>query len=95
MRPPHLADATASPGIDAPDEYLCTVRAARRAARLFFQTGTHLTPAQFRDQLFRDHCLRYKDGPVERRIRLDAFRQEYAATVGQIVVEEGRLRATT
>lgn len=95
MRPHHLVGAHASMGVDAPFEYSLTAHAAHRAARLWFQTATELPAAQFRDQLFREHCQGYNYTPAERNGRQFAFRQAFATAIGHILVEEGRLRAAT
>lgn len=93
MRPHHLVGAHASMGVDAPLEYPQTARAAHRAAQLWFQTATAMPAAQFRDQLFREHCRGHNYTPAERNGQHLAFRQAFATAIGHILVEEGRLRA--
>lgn len=78
----------------APFRFPSTARAGRHAARLWFQSDTKLTAAQFRDLSFRDHCGDRVDTPAERKVRLHTFRLAFAEAVGNIVVEEGRFRAT-
>lgn len=77
----------------APLYFASTARAARHAAREWFRTPTTLSAAQFRDVQFQEHCRGRVDTPFERRIRHTAFNEAYAAAIGQIVVEEGRLHA--
>ncbi|MPS79660.1 MAG: hypothetical protein E2591_16450 [Achromobacter sp.] len=74
-------------------EFPSTARAARHAARTWFETAPTLTPAQFRDQQFRDHCKNKPDSALERRIRRAAFKQAFAEAMGHIVVEEARFHA--
>jgi len=93
----HMRDAP-DPGarcFGAPYEFPSTARAARHAARLWFQTETELTAAQFRDERFREHCAGRKDSQVEYRIRRAAFHRAFAEAIGHIVVEEGRFHAAT
>lgn len=78
---------------DARFEYPSTARAARQAARDWFQSDTLLSAQQFRNQEFESHCAGRTDSPVERRIRRHTFDQAFAKAIGQIVVEEGRYRA--
>lgn len=74
-------------------EFPSTARAARASARLWFQSQTPLSPAQFRDQQFRAHCEGKTDSAIERRVRRRAFDQAFAAAIGHIVVDEGRFHA--
>lgn len=74
-------------------EFPSTARAARHAARTWFEAAPGVPPAEYRDQQFRLHCRGKPDSPIERRIRRDAFKQAYAEAVGHIVVEEARLHA--
>lgn len=89
-----LQSGRPAPGRHEPRfEYPSTARAARQAARNWFQSDTLLSALQFRDQEFEAHCVGRTDTPLERRIRRDAFHQAFAKAIGQIVVEEGRYRA--
>ncbi|MNL30644.1 hypothetical protein D3C87_1523920 [compost metagenome] len=74
-------------------EFPSTARAARHAARTWFETAPDVPPAQYRDQQFRLHCQDKPDSPLERRIRRSAFRQAFAEAMGHIVVEEARFHA--
>lgn len=87
------ADAIASRGHHASFEFPSTARAARHAARTWFETAPDLSPAKYRDQQFRDHCKDKPDSALERRIRRDAFKQAFAEAIGHIVVEEARFHA--
>lgn len=79
----------------APFEYPSTARAGWHAARLWLYSETDLSPAQFRDQHFQMHCADRHDSAGERRIRRDTFYQAFAGVIGHILIEEGRLRATS
>ncbi|MFY2007033.1 hypothetical protein ACOTCS_24725 [Achromobacter xylosoxidans] len=72
-------------------EYPSTARAARQAARAWFEAAPDASPARFRDLKFIEHCKGKFDTSLERRIRQDAFKQAFAEAIGHIVVEEGRL----
>lgn len=74
-------------------EFPSTARAARASARLWFESQTALSPAQFRDQQFRDHCQGKQDSALEHRVRRRAFHQAFAEAMGHILVEEGRFYA--
>ncbi|WYX07978.1 hypothetical protein WJ978_18250 [Achromobacter xylosoxidans] len=76
-------------------EYPSTERAARVAAREWFQSTTRLTAAQFRDMKLSEHSSRHDDAAVEYLVRQDTFRRAFAAEVGKILVDEGRLNANT
>lgn len=93
MRSKFFADAHASHGLHASFEFPSTARAARHAARTWFETAPDMTPAQYRDQQFVAHCKGKPDSALERRIRRDAFKQAYAEAMGHIVVEEARFHA--
>ncbi|OAE64095.1 hypothetical protein A7J71_19615 [Achromobacter insolitus] len=93
MRSTTLAGARTPRGYDATFEYPSTARAGRHAARLWFEEATPLSPAQFRDKHFRDHCQGKQDTPTERDVRKSAFDQAFMEAVGHIVVEEGRFYA--
>lgn len=74
-------------------EYPSTERAARLAAREWFQSTTRLTAAQFRDMRLSEHCRQWDDTAMEYLVRQDAFRRAFASEVGKIQVDEGRLNA--
>jgi len=74
-------------------EFPSTARAARHAARTWFEAPPEMSPAQYRDQQYIEHCRGKADSPLERRIRRDAFKQAFAEAMGHIVVEEARLHA--
>ncbi|AYD66042.1 hypothetical protein DVB37_20530 [Achromobacter sp. B7] len=74
-------------------EFPSTARAARHAARTWFESAPNLPPAQYRDQQFRAHCADKTDSPLERRVRRAAFKQAFAEAMGHIVVEEARFHA--
>ncbi|SEK05134.1 hypothetical protein [Achromobacter sp. NFACC18-2] len=74
-------------------EYPSTARAARHAARTWFEAAPGVAPAQYRDQQFMAHCEGKRDSALERKIRRHAFRQAYAEAIGHIVVEEARFHA--
>lgn len=76
-------------------EYPSTERAARLAAREWFQSSTRLSAAQFRDMKLSEYSTRQDDSAVEYLVRQDAFRRAFAAEVGKILVDEGRLNANT
>lgn len=75
----------------APFEYPSSARAGWYAARLWFQSDTHVPPALFRDQQFRRHCDGRHDSAYEQDIRRDTFYRAFAESIGSIVIEEGRL----
>lgn len=93
MRSTPHADAIAFRGQHASFEFPSTARDARQAARTWFEAATEMSPAQYRDRRFIEHCKGKADSPLERRIRRDAFTQAFAEAVGHIVVEEARLHA--
>ena len=74
-------------------EYPSTERAARLAAREWFQSATRLTAAQFRDRKLGEHCKEWDDTAVQHLVRQDTFHRAFAAEVGKILVDEGRLNA--
>lgn len=76
-------------------EYPSTERAARLTARRWFQSTPRLTAAQFRDLKLCEHSSRHDDAAVEYLVRQDTFRHAFAAEVGKILVDEGRLNANT
>lgn len=78
----------------APFEYPSTARAGWHAARQWFQSDSHMPPASFRDQQFRQHCAGRHDSVFERNIRRDTFYRAFAESIGSIFIEEGRLRET-
>lgn len=88
-----MAGAIAPRSPSARLDFPSAARAARYAARLWFGSETALTAAQFRDEHLRAHCDGRNDSALERRVRTDTFRRVYAAEIGKIVVEEGRLHA--
>lgn len=78
----------------APLVFPSTARAARQAARGWFQADTDLSAMEFRDLKFREHCQeKANDSGVERHARLQTFRRAFAEALGEILVEEGRLHA--
>ena len=93
MRSKLYAHAHASRNIRTPFEFSSTVRAARHAARTWFDTAPNLAPAQYRDQQFREHCKDKPGSALERRARQAAFKQAFAEAMGHIVVEEARFHA--
>lgn len=74
-------------------EFPSTARAARHAARTWFEAAPDLAPRQYRDQQFQIHCKDKPDSALERRVRRAAFEQAFAEAVGRIVVEEARFHA--
>lgn len=90
MRTNQTAHACVTGSCDAAYEYPSTARAARHAARTWFETASDIASAQYRDQQFIAHCEGKPDSTLERKIRRHAFRQAYAEAIGHIVVEEAR-----
>lgn len=93
MRTNQTAHACVTGSCDAAYEFPSTARAARQAARTWFETAPDIAPAQYRDQQFIAHCEGKPDSALERKIRRHAFRQAYAEAIGHIVVEEARFHA--
>jgi len=88
-----MANPPAARSWAASFEFPSTARDARHAARTWFEAAPDISPAKYRDQKFIEHCKGKADSPLERRIRLDAFKQAFAQAIGHNVVEEARLHA--
>jgi len=68
-------------------DYPETIRSARHAASIWFQSKTGLTLSQFRNVRCAEHCERHQDSGIERHLRESAFCKAYAEQVGQIIVD--------